>query len=303
MDKLKTILTNLDLSHLLPVFREQEIDESLLHKLTDEDLRELGVDKLGNRKKLLEAFTGIPSATPVTPDPTKCTKESPFVNSLDLQFVPFPGYRSLICTSPLRVCDYQKFCSSTGEEYPPCDFTQGSDHPVVNITWEESGIFCRWLTKLEQDCGNIPRTLSYRIPYDLEWSAAVCLPYEQGGTPKDRSGKAQGYPWQGSYPPPPGSGNYHPLLAGDGFKETAPVCSFAPNQLGIYDLGGNVWEWCLEEYEPGCKMRVLRGASCFNNDEEYLMSSFRDKCAQNKRRNNNGMRLVLSRVHEKDPWF
>ena len=85
--------------------------------------------------------------------------------------------------------------------------------------------------------------------------------------------------------------------------ETSPVGSFAANKFGIYDLGGNVWEWCVDEYEKGSSLRVLRGASCFNDDPELLRSSCRDKSQPDKGRNNAGIRIVLAHQSTGDPWY
>src|SRR5205809_343581 len=100
----------------------------------------------------------------------------------------------------------------------------------------------------------------YRLPSDVEWSKAAGLPDEGRNTPEERDGKLPGeFRWGRQWPPPAGAGNYADQTARrslpkiiegyrDGFPETAPVGSFSANRYGIYDLGGNVWEWCLEGY-------------------------------------------------------
>ena len=83
------------------------------------------------------------------------------------------------------------------------------------------------------------------------------------------------YPWGTRWPPPPGTGNYAGSLGVDHFEYTSPVGSFPPNQYGLYDLGGNVWEWCEDEFQPGSGCRVLRGASWCNYGGDQLLSSVR----------------------------
>jgi hypothetical protein len=311
--KLETILTRLDLRELLALFAEHEIDDALLGELTDEDLQRLGVEKLGPRKRLLLAFREEGAAPSVASAPVRAqltpanvdatTREAPFLNELGLPFVPVPGHRTLFCIWQVRVRDFRVYCADAGKEFPPGDFEQTPDHPVVGVTWNEAQAFCQWLTKREREGRRIGDDFVYRLPEDREWSSAVGLFAEPWRTPAERSGKAKGYPWGTEFPPPRGAGNYHPSLAVDDFRETSPVGSFAPNALGLYDLGGNVWEWCQDEYDAESGRRVLRGASCFNDDEEYLMSSFRDKNPADHRRNNNGFRLALGRVPAKDAWF
>jgi hypothetical protein len=265
--KLETILVRLDLGELTPLFASQGIDDSLLADLTDEDLQKIGIDQLGHRKRLLAAFAERASNVASTPisartDPALATRENPFVNGLGLPFVPIADHTTLFCIWELRVRDYQLYCEESAAEFPSCDFAQGLDHPVVNVTWNDAMAFCKWLTKRERDQDVINKAFVYRLPEDREWSAAVGLVRERGRTPEERSGKAEKYPWGAGYPPPRGAGNYHPSLAVDDFRETAPVGSFAANPFGIYDLGGNVWEWCLDKYDRESDRRVLRGASC-----------------------------------------
>lgn len=325
--KLELILNQLALKGLYPLFRREKIDDSLLNGLTDADLREIGIAKLGDRKRLLAAFSNssqikeVPEKSalqetsprsPVLPPPPEPTAEDhpsratmarPFLNSLGMSFVPTTRSKTLFCIWPLRIRDYEQYSQEAGVERPAVDFLQTADHPVVNVSWADAHLFCEWLTKREIWLGLIDPRYQYRLPKDEEWSAAAGLPYEHITTPKARSGIVEGFPWGPDFPPPPGAGNYHPRLHVDDYTETSPVGSFAPNKYGLYDMGGNVWEWCMDEFEKGSNFRVLRGASCFNDDPELLRSSYRDKALPDKGRNNAGIRLVLATHSERDPWY
>ncbi len=332
--RLEKILTDLGLRGMLPAFRSEKIDDSLLAGLSDADLKEIGITKLGDRKRLLEAFSqtkavaptaggarpsGTLPATPPPPvnrdrkeeeglyaeEPGKASRNRPFLNSLGMPFVPITRTKTLFCIWPVRGLDYAQFCAETGAVMPSVDFLQNPDHPVVNVAWNDAHIFCEWLTKRDNWLGLLDSRHIYRLPKDEEWSAAVGLPYEHSLTPRGRSGIIEGFPWGMDFPPPHGAGNYHHRLGADDFPETSPVGSFAANNFGIHDLGGNVWEWCMDEYEKGSSLRVLRGGSCFNDDPEFLRSSYRDKLAPERIRNNVGMRLVLAGfLHaDRDPWI
>ncbi len=306
--ELETILSRANLGALAPLFAAEHIDDALLARLTDEDLRQIGVEKLGHRITLLAAFSASSSSASLPSgggkmEPSKAMREKPFINSLGLPFVPIGGHAALFCIWPFRVRDFQIYCEESSVEFPSCDFSQTPEHPVVNVTWNDAAKVCKWLTERERQRGVISKAFLYRLPQDREWSDAVGLSHESGGTPAERSGRIKDYPWGAEFPPPRGAGNYHPSLRADDFSETSPVGSFAANPLGIYDLGGNVWEWCLDKYDRDGDRRALRGASCFNDDDEYLLSSFRDKAAPGSRRNNIGFRLVLSEAYEKDPWY
>jgi formylglycine-generating enzyme required for sulfatase activity len=72
------------------------------------------------------------------------------------------------------------------------------------------------------------------------------------------------------------------------------VGSFTPNNLGIFDLGGNVWEWCSDRYEPAKAARVLRGGAWSGEAWSNFLASFRYDLAPDARSTDVGFRCVLA---------
>ncbi|MBM4142292.1 MAG: formylglycine-generating enzyme family protein [Lentisphaerae bacterium] len=224
----------------------------------------------------------------------------PWRNSLGMEFVPIPGTRLLFCKWETRVQDYSAFVRSVGRKWPKPQIEQGPTHPAVNVTWEDARAFCAWLTAREQQVEFLPAGCRYRLPADLEWSVAVGgLGVETGKTPFARNGEVKGlYPWDGPWPPPAGAGNYAPVREVDTYQYTAPVGSFSTNRHGIFDLGGNVSEWCLdgwlqESFSAGPGDRTLRGGSWFHATPWHLASSAREKAEWNFADIRVGFRVVL----------
>jgi formylglycine-generating enzyme required for sulfatase activity len=170
-------------------------------------------------------------------------------------------------------------------------FSQGPTHPVVGASWNDAKKFCEWLTRREQVSGMLPRGQIYRLPTDAEWSAGVGLQGEEGTNPKEKDGKIEFYPWGKKWPPPKGAGNYageeskigeepcdFEVIKGydDGYPRTSPMGSFAANANGLYDMGGNVWQWCEDWYDATEQYRVLRGASWSNFNRVSLLASYRN---------------------------
>ena len=203
-----------------------------------------------------------------------------FTNSLGMEFV-FIG-KTDFARNLVRVKDYEQFTTATGRavvstngaSWKSPGFPQTPEHPMVNVSWNDAVSFCEWLTKVERDKGQLKANEAYRLPTDLEWSAAVGMPQEQGATPGARDlAEATLFPWGTAWPPPNGAGNYageetdsnvklHGYL--DGFKWTSPVGSFAPNALGLFDMGGNVWQWTMDDIDAKKERKALRGASWYN---------------------------------------
>lgn len=236
-----------------------------------------------------------------------------------MKFIPLKDADVLFCIHETRRQDYEVFT----KEIPGVDAlwkkplhlgsanVEGGDHPVVHVNWDDAQAFCLWLSKKEG------RT--YRLPADREWSLAIGIERDEkrakDDTPKTLSGRAGplGWVWGTQWPPPKGSGNFFDLTQmrtvpnfeipadkdilhekyDDGYVTTAPVMSFKPNRLGLYDLGGNVWEWCLDWYDPEQTMRLGRGGAWTNHQTAHLHAGRRLPQPQNARVGDFGFRVVL----------
>jgi formylglycine-generating enzyme required for sulfatase activity len=178
----------------------------------------------------------------------------------------------------------------------------------VGVNWDDAQEFCRWLTEKEIAAGKLPKTMRYRLPTDEEWSRAVGLEGEIGATPADKSEKNKvAYPWGVGFPLKRSKfANYSDTTfhekfpkdgwlqeCNDGFVTTSPVGSFPPNPFGLYDMGGNVWQWCEDRIQKESRDRVARGASWQHAGRRMLLSSHRLSSGPNTRANDIGFRCVL----------
>ena len=171
-------------------------------------------------------------------------------------------------------------------------YFKGDNMPVEQVSWNDCQKF---ISKLNKITGK-----TFRLPTEAEWEYAA-----RGGK------KSRGYKYSGS-------NNLSDVAWYDG-GETLSVGLKQPNELGIYDMSGNVWEWCQDLFGKynswsqtnpiGPKTvstvrlpnnrtiiendRIIRGGS-FKNDESIFHTSFRYKDGPIGRFNNHGLRLVLS---------
>jgi len=232
--------------------------------------------------------------------PATATKEHPFVNTLGMKFVPVPGTKVLFCIHDTRNGDYRKYAEANAGvdnswkdvgKIQDVPVSRGEDHPVVCVSWEDTKAFCAWLSTKEGR--------SYRLPTDHEWSVAVGIGDQEdpGVNAASKSQKIKDiFPWGRDWPPPAGAGNfadseYHkkapkePAIEGysDGYATTSPVMSFAPNQFGLYDMSGNVWQFCEDIVNAKYQTRVKRGGGWNVAVRERLWSSFRGDEQQTER--------------------
>lgn len=221
----------------------------------------------------------------------------PFKNSLHMTFVPLGDI--WIARTETEIGAYQQYTVTAAATPRLLDFQGPTSYPVANVNWEEAMAFCRWLTDRERAAGYIGNDLEYRLPTDAEWSRAALMPDEGGDTPEVRDGRLKDlFPWGKSWPPPRNAGNFG--VAADGFDQMAPVACFAPNALGLYDLGGNVWEWCLDSYNTANRdWGVLRGGCCTSKKRSELLASYRNVIERTERDPNYGFRCVLAPVETK----
>lgn len=254
-------------------------------------------DVAAMKKKLLGG-----SESPSLPDPSKlkpATPGSPFLNALGMDFVPL-GERLLVGKTEVRVQDFETWLKSAERSWsnkPP--YLLGGTHPAAGLTWQDATDFCQWLTLRDRKSKIIPENASYRLPTDVEWSLMNGLKDETGTDPAARSGvNKTHYPWSatGAFPPPGMSTNLDAQnLPGfsDSYSYSSPVTAEATNELGILGLGGNVSEWCADEWPGMSTERVVRGGSWLTSDKVKLLTSARRHVVATNSSPDIGFRVVL----------
>jgi formylglycine-generating enzyme len=117
-------------------------------------------------------------------------------------------------------------------EGPQSNIDDRVDHPVVHVSWQDASAYAAWAGK--------------RLPTEAEWEFAArgglvgkLFPW---GNDLEPDGEHRMNVWQGKFP--------NENTAADGYYGTAPVTAFPPNGYGLYNMTGNVWEWCADWYDP-----------------------------------------------------
>lgn len=259
-------------------------------------------DELKAMRERLAGASSSPSS-PTTSIPTSLTPAKSgqsHTNSLGMTLLPIPGSKTLIAKTETTAGFYEAFLKATNQTWTDKpSHVSSPEHPVTGIPWKQAAAFCEWLTQSQQEAGLIPKEALYRLPTDLEWSAAAGLADEVGPDPSTRNGgNTSVFPWSPStsWPPPLRTANLDaPKIPGfaDPFPYTCPVLSNEPNSLGFYELGGNVAEWCVDTWPDTPDDRVYRGGSWLSSTKEELLSSNRSHAPSDSPRGNVGFRCAL----------
>lgn len=177
----------------------------------------------------------------------------------------------------------------------PSAFTGDARRPVENVTWNDAMAYCAALTAEQRAAGNIPNHYEYRLPTEAEWERAC------------RAGTGTRF----HYGDDPAYADLarHAWYTSNSAGTTHPVGEKRPNAWGLYDMHGNVWEWCRDFYQTNYNggaavdprgadsgvNRVLRGGS-WSTLARICRSARRFQFAPDLAINDFGFRVVLAEV-------
>ena len=185
-------------------------------------------------------------------------------------------------------------------------FKQTDSHPVVSVSWNDAVAFCKWLSRKESK--------RYSLPSEAEWEyacrAGSTTRFYNGEDPEKLADIANVYDLDcdAALPGPPRIKGVGVIQAHDGYVYTAPVGSFRPNAFGLYDMTGNVQQWCADwdgdnyyrkspvDDPTGPKSgvaRVVRGSSWVEGPETARSAS-REGVGPDWRDNEIGFRVARS---------
>ncbi|MGI6073898.1 MAG: SUMF1/EgtB/PvdO family nonheme iron enzyme [Fermentimonas sp.] len=218
---------------------------------------------------------------------------------------------------PDTTCWINDFPNSNNEIYMKNYFSLPAyaHHPVVGVSWEQATAFCEWRTMFLKKGinSNGARIERYRLPTEAEWELAARSGNSQNKYPWENDGtQTESGCFQANFSP--GDGGY----ASDNYLITSKVRSFEPNNIGLYDMAGNVAEWTSTTYnESGNQMmgninpefkvnagvddpyfikrKVIKGGS-WKDNATFIRSDMRDMEYQNRGRSYIGFRCVRTQI-------
>ena len=163
--------------------------------------------------------------------------------------------------------EYDEYCEATGVEKPKDEGWGRGKRPVINVNWKDARDYAVWLSEETKE--------KYRLPTEDEWYLACSVGAKTKWHFGDDESMLKDYAWYDE----------------NSERKTHPVGEKKPNALGLYDMHGNIWEWCEDWYDNEKKMKVLRGGSWdFNADNSR--SDYRFIWTPSYRVNIRGFRLL-----------
>lgn len=180
-----------------------------------------------------------------------------------------------------------EYAAVTGHN--PSHFTGDSNRPVEKVTFFDASNYCAAVTRRERGAGHLPDGLEYRLPTEAEWEYACRAGSTNLFNFGDDKEAAEQFAW----------------TAENCEATTHPVGEKKPNAWGLYDTHGNVWEWCLDWFEPypgrpvtdpggpsTSKYKVFKGGG-WNQDADYARASSRFMMSPSNGIHFVGFRLLL----------
>lgn len=183
--------------------------------------------------------------------------------------------------------------------FNPSLFPGVPDRPVEKVTWFDALDYCAKLTERERQAGRLPEGFEYRLPTEAEWAYAA----RAGTTARFSYGADPGYAQLADYA----------WYGGNSGLRPHPVGQKLPNPWGLYDVHGNVFEWCRDwfgqlpggwvsdPWGPGAGIdRIIRGGY-WDSTPAMCRSAVRVHCPPHTRISYLGFRVVLVETDEPEP--